>query len=161
MSAKLTIEMKEDRIRKAVARAAKGALNAAAYMIMMRAKQKIARRPKRIKLGPEPGTKKELKKRLNQLIKLEAQQKELAARKGKAPFTRRGLLPRSIVYAYDKIRLEAVIGPAFSRIGESASAHEHGGRYKGADYPQRPFMGPTLIENLDVIPQKFRGSIGP
>lgn len=159
MSAKLKLEMREERIRKAVARAARGALNSAAYVLAMRAKEKIKKRPKAIKLGPEPGTKKELQKRLKQLLKLEAQQKAMAAHKGL--FTRRGQLPRAIVYAYDKTRMEAVIGPAASRVGTSASAHEHGGRYKGQTYPARPFMGPTLQENLDMIPQKFKGSIGP
>lgn len=130
MSAKWTVEIWQERINKAIQRAADGSLSAAAFVLAMRAQEKIEKA------------------------------KESAA-PGRPPKSRRGLLRRAIQYAYDKLRREAVIGPLASRVGESASAHEHGGKYKGQRYPQRPFMGPTLLENLDVIPQKFKGSFGP
>jgi phage gpG-like protein len=77
---------------------------------------------------------------------------------GSPPHTRFGQLKRSIVYAAAKG--EAVIGPRFSIVGESATAHEFGGSYKGEDFPKRPFMGPALDDNLTKFGSSFSGSIG-
>lgn len=72
--------------------------------------------------------------------------------------TQSGRARRSIVYAAD--HEGAVIGPRYSVMGESMSAHEHGGSYMGADYPQRPTMGPALAENEDRFAEDWQGSFG-
>jgi phage gpG-like protein len=87
---------------------------------------------------------------------------------GKPPHTRRrvsragkalkGHLQRAIVYASDKET--ATIGPRESIVGESASAHEHGGEYMGGEFPARPFMRPALERNLDKFHRDWAGSIG-
>jgi phage gpG-like protein len=78
---------------------------------------------------------------------------------GRAPHTRAGALRRSIVYQVDRERQRAVIGPAFSGVGRSATAHEFGGRYRRDRYPRRPFMGPALTTNQDRLPKHWRASI--
>lgn len=77
---------------------------------------------------------------------------------GRPPHThRRMFLRRAIRYAADKEG--AVIGPAFSTVGTAGEAHEFGGVYKGGVFPQRPFMGPALMENLPRFASEWRGSI--
>lgn len=76
-------------------------------------------------------------------------------KKGKV---RKGQLPRAIVFKAEKE--EAVIGPRFSVVGEAGSAHEFGGEYKGEDFPERSFMGPSLDENEERFAGSFAGSIG-
>lgn len=78
---------------------------------------------------------------------------------GSPPHTRAGALKRSILYAVDKQRQVAVIGPAASMMGPSAAAHEHGGRFRGRRYPKRPFMGPALMQNLNRMQHFWRGAI--
>ena len=51
------------------------------------------------------------------------------------------------------------IGPEHAKVGRSASAHEHGGRYKGQRYPKRPFMGPALETTTERLPRKWAGSV--
>jgi phage gpG-like protein len=80
---------------------------------------------------------------------------------GQPPHSKRGRLRRAILYSYSKQIKEAVIGPAASRMATAGAAHEFGGRFRRTKYPARPYMGPTLAENAHVIPEKFRGSIGP
>lgn len=65
---------------------------------------------------------------------------------------------RALRFAADKEG--ATIGPRFSMIGESGEAHEFGGSYKGAIYPERPTMGLALEENLDRFADSWSGSIG-
>jgi hypothetical protein len=55
----------------------------------------------------------------------------------------------------------AVVGPAQDIAGDSGAAHEFGGKYRDEQYPQRPFMGPALIENAPRLPEFWRGSIKP
>ena len=78
-------------------------------------------------------------------------------KKGK---TKKGHLPRSIAYAVDKSRQEAVIGPRASVVGEAGAAHELGETYMGDDYEERPFMGPALERAIPRLPGEFTGSIG-
>jgi len=78
---------------------------------------------------------------------------------GTPPNTRRGLMKRAIVYNIDKLKMVAVIGPAYSIAGKSGKAHEFGGMYFGRKYPARPFMGPALQTNLHRIPPLWRGSV--
>lgn len=78
-------------------------------------------------------------------------------RKGKL---RRGDLQRAIVFAQIPEENAAIVGPRFSVVGESGAAHEFGGEYLGQDYPERPFMGPTLENNIDRFGGSFVASIG-
>lgn len=76
-------------------------------------------------------------------------------KKGKV---RKGRLPKAIQYFSRKG--EAVIGPAKSVIGEAGATHEFGEDRFGQDYPERPFMGPALDQNLTTFGNSFAGSIG-
>ncbi len=77
---------------------------------------------------------------------------------GTPPHSRKGLLRRAIRYAYDKE--SAVIGPTATTVGQSATAAEFGGEYKGEDYPERPFMEPALERALPRMADDWKGSIG-
>lgn len=66
--------------------------------------------------------------------------------------TKSGMLPGSILYDIERHPDAVVVGPSFAIVGESASPHEHGGEYKGQDYPERPFMGPALAEDIGELP---------
>lgn len=78
---------------------------------------------------------------------------------GEPPHThRRVFLRRAIRYAANK--QGAVIGPVKSIVGLSAQAHEFGGRYKGVEYPARPFMRPALEKSAPRFAGSWRGSIG-
>lgn len=81
-----------------------------------------------------------------------------ASRPGTPPHTQRGQLPNAIVF--DVAPKSVVIGPRRSVVGESAGAHEFGGEFKGADYPDRPFMGPALERAAPRFAGSFAGSIG-
>lgn len=83
---------------------------------------------------------------------------QIAAPAGHSPYTTKGAYRNAIVF--DASKTGAVIGPRFSRIGTSGEAQEHGGRYKGANYPQRPTMGPALSENLSRFKNSFAGAVG-
>jgi hypothetical protein len=80
---------------------------------------------------------------------------------GSPPRTRRGLLPKSILYAL----LEeggtpvAVVGPSFNLVGLSGKAHEFGGAFRGADYPARPYMKPALSVIANRLPAFFVDSV--
>lgn len=79
---------------------------------------------------------------------------------GSPPYTgRRRFLKRAIRYAVDE--RGAIIGPSYGLVGESGQAHEFGGTYKEAEYPERPFMGPALEKNLDRMLGDWEASIGP
>jgi hypothetical protein len=78
---------------------------------------------------------------------------------GTPPHTRRGLLKRSLLYNVDKAKMRAVIGPAYSIVGRSGSAHEFGGKYYGRKYPARSFMGPALKVNKPRIARFWSASI--
>lgn len=84
----------------------------------------------------------------------------VASRPGTPPHTRRRQLKRAIRFDSNKERGEAVIGPQASMVGESGSAHEFGGAYKGQVFPERAFMGPALDRNRDRFAAGWAGSIG-
>ncbi|GAB6166150.1 hypothetical protein JCM19992_21500 [Thermostilla marina] len=93
-----------------------------------------------------------------------AARRSLRKRKGSAPpgqpphtHTRR--LPKAILYAVDKRRQVVVIGPAVHLFGTAGKAHEHGGRFRGARYPKRPFMEPALLKVKDRLPKFWAGSV--
>lgn len=79
---------------------------------------------------------------------------------GTPPHTNRGHARRAILFAVDKAKLEAVIGPRASVVGESMAAHEFGKQYRGNNYPARPFMGPALDRTQAGFGQSFQTSIG-
>ena len=78
---------------------------------------------------------------------------------GTPPHTRRGQLPKAILYAVEKQKQRVVIGPDYMKIGRSASAHEFGGRYRKERFKKRPFMGPALEKTKDRLPRHWAGSV--
>lgn len=75
-------------------------------------------------------------------------------------YTRKGPnLKRAILFKVQRQQERVLIGPAFSMVGASASAHEHGGRFGDETFPQRSFMGPTLQEEMPRIPAMWRGVV--
>ncbi len=79
---------------------------------------------------------------------------------GTPPHTRRRQLKRAIKFDHDKASQTAVIGPEASVVGEAGAAHEFGGEFRGAEYPERPFMEPALEANVDRFASEWTGSIG-
>lgn len=82
-----------------------------------------------------------------------------ASQPGDPPTTRKGLLRRAIRYRVAEDKQSVVIGPVASMVGLAGMAQEFGGRYRGATYPQRPFMGPALDEALPQIGPQWQGSV--
>ncbi len=79
---------------------------------------------------------------------------------GEPPHTRRQAghnLPGAIRYKASKI--DAVIGPMASIVGEAGAAHEFGGEFRGTTFPERPFMWPALQANLARFHRDWGGSI--
>jgi hypothetical protein len=82
-----------------------------------------------------------------------------ASAPGRPPHTRRGLMKRAILYAVEPEGTSAVVGPDAAFVGGSAQPHEFGGRYKGQEYPRRPFMGPALEQVRDRLPRHWAASV--
>jgi hypothetical protein len=85
--------------------------------------------------------------------------RQKAAPEGQPPHTRKGQLRGAIMYAVEKQNDLVVIGPEHAKVARSASAHEHGGRYKRQRYPKRPFMGPALETTGERLPRMWAGSV--
>lgn len=85
--------------------------------------------------------------------------RKTASPEGQPPSTRRGQLRSAILFDVDKQNDLVVIGPSYSKVGASGSAHEHGGKYKRQRYPKRPFMGPALEKIKDRLPKLWAGSV--
>lgn len=132
-----------ERVAKAARRATYRAVEKTAFVIRKQAVDSIQRG------SPAPTNGKKRSRKVAKLV---------PSSPGSPPNTRFGQIKRSIVYFAAKG--EAVIGPRFSIVGESATAHEFGGNFKGEDYPARPFMGPALDSNLTKFGSSFAGSIG-
>lgn len=79
---------------------------------------------------------------------------------GTPPHTRRRQLNRAIRFDNDRKAKRAIIGPRYSVVGTSASAHEFGGEYKGEFFDERPFAEPALRANEPRFAESFEGSIG-
>ncbi len=82
-----------------------------------------------------------------------------ASTPGTPPHTRRGLLKRSILFGLDKSERRVLVGPGFSFVGTSASAHEFGGGYRGDRYPKRPLMGPSLKEAAPRLARLWQDAV--
>ncbi len=79
------------------------------------------------------------------------------APRGRPPHTRKGKrLRRAILYAVDKIRELALIGPSFRIAGISAAEHEHGADWR-KPMDERPFMRPALEKAAPKLPQQWEG----
>lgn len=137
------------RIRKRVDAAAYRNFQHAAASIRKTARQSITRGPadKRSSAKRDRNTKTRI-----------TRSRHAASRPGTPVHTQRGRAKAAIWYAADKHG--ARIGPRASVIGDAMEPHEFGGRYKGAEYPERPTMGPALVANLDRFANGWRGSIG-
>lgn len=77
---------------------------------------------------------------------------------GKPPRTRRGGLKKAILFGFEG-KDHVLIGPSVDLVGDSGSAHEHGGKFRGQTYPRRPFMQPGLEKLYPQIPSIWRDSI--
>lgn len=157
---KVKIEDTMNRVEDAAEKAAYRNFGHAAASIAKDAKSTIRRAPKAVGKSSQAGTKRDSKGRF---VKGSGKKKrtrgaQVSSPPGTPPYTRRGQLKRAIKYAANKDG--AVIGPEFSKVGVSAEAHEFGKQYKGADYPDRPFMGPALQRNINRFAQSWAGSIG-
>lgn len=85
--------------------------------------------------------------------------KKVASAPGAPPHTHAGkFLKRSIRFAASK--RGAVIGPVASMVGRSGAAHELGGKYRGDEYPARPYMEPALEKAEPKFAGEWKGSIG-
>lgn len=63
---------------------------------------------------------------------------------GQPPSSPTGRLRRSILYAVDRPRQRAVIGPSKELIGPAGQEHEHGAHVRKERFQKRPFMGPAF-----------------
>lgn len=95
---------------------------------------------------------------ISNIAKQKIQRSKQKSQPGEPPTTRRGLLRKAIRYAVAANQKSVVVGPAYSEAGTAGEAHEHGGRYKGGIFPQRPFMGPALQEALPLIGPRYKVS---
>ncbi len=78
---------------------------------------------------------------------------------GSPPHSRRGLLKRGILFGLDTGARSVLVGPGFGFVGESAAAHEFGGKYRRERYPRRPLMGPSLKESVPHIAKMWDGAV--
>ena len=92
-----------------------------------------------------------------------ARRKVLASPKpsqpGQPPHSRRGLLKRAILFGLDRAGQSVLVGPGFNLVGESAAAHEFGGRYRRERYPKRPLMGPSLKDSAPHLAKMCNGAV--
>lgn len=81
------------------------------------------------------------------------------SQEGTPPHTRKGQLRRAILYAVEKDKQSVVVGPDVSIVSTAGTAHEFGGRFRGEQYPRRPFMGPALEKTKERLPKMWAGSV--
>lgn len=77
---------------------------------------------------------------------------------GTPPNTRKGALPKAILYAVEEGR-RVVVGPAYHLMKNAGRAHEKGGKFRGDVYEKRPFMVPALLRVRSQIPSIWRDSV--
>lgn len=79
------------------------------------------------------------------------------APRGQPPRTRgRKRLRKAILFAVDKIRELALIGPSYRIAGISGAEHEHGADWR-KPMDERPFMGPALEKAKPKLPREWEG----
>ena len=78
---------------------------------------------------------------------------------GQPPHSRRGLLKRGLLFGVERDGKSVLVGPGFSFVGESMSAHEFGGKYRKERYPKRPLMGPSLKESAPHLAKMWDGAV--
>jgi hypothetical protein len=155
MAFRLHIDTKP--LEKAVDKGAYKSFSHAAASIAKTGKAKIQRAP-RVTSQQQKATKRDARGRfLKGSGKKSRKTRTIPAPVGQAPHTKSGQSRRAI--RFEASKTGAVIGFRRSIIGEAMSAHEHGKRYKGTDFPQRPTMGPSLEENLNRFASSWQGSI--
>ncbi|MFI4855137.1 MAG: hypothetical protein ACIAQF_09215 [Phycisphaerales bacterium JB065] len=90
---------------------------------------------------------------------------------GEPPNVHEGTLKRLLFFGYDTNTRSVVVGPHIhhGKAGSAPSTLEHGGaatvirrrggkrKRKRVRVEARPYMGPALEKNLDVIPDQFDG----
>ncbi len=69
--------------------------------------------------------------------------------------TRKGLSRKAIQFAIDRPKNTLYVGPSFKIIGPVSGVHERGGEFRGATYPKRAVMVPTLHRNWSIIKRNF------
>ena len=77
---------------------------------------------------------------------------------GSPPHSRRGLLRRAVLFGSDGDK-RVLVGPGFTFVGTSASAHEFGGKYRRERYPKRPLMGPALRESAPHLAKMWQDAV--
>lgn len=78
---------------------------------------------------------------------------------GKPPRTRGKRRLRESIGYHVESPLEAIVGPTRFRVGESGAAHEFGGKFRGDEYPARPYMRPALEKMRSRLPAHWRDSV--
>ena len=78
---------------------------------------------------------------------------------GEPIHSKTGRAKKSILFGVDRGQQEAVIGFNAAWMKDSMDPHEHGGVYKGGNYPARPTMGPALQANLVRFAASWKDSI--
>ena len=105
----------------------------------------------------------EFLKRAGAYVRIVARRKVLTSPKpslpGQPPHSRRGLLKRGILFGLERDGKSVLVGPGFNLVGESASAHEFGGKYRRERYPKRPLMGPSLKESAPHVAKMWQGAV--
>lgn len=147
ISVQVKIEDNTKAVLRAIDKAAYRNFAHAAASIRKAARDSIVKAPKEGRRGA--------KRRRGRVIRRAT---HVASLPGQPPHTSRGQIKRAIVYQADK--QGAVIGPRRSVLGTAGAAHEHGGAYKGAVYPARPFMLPALESNLQRLASGWAGALG-
>ncbi|MGN0852407.1 MAG: hypothetical protein ACI4Q3_03415 [Kiritimatiellia bacterium] len=106
---------------------------------------------------------KDVLKRAGAYVRTVARKKVLTSPKpslpGQPPHSRRGLLKRAILFGLDRDGKSVLVGPGFNLVGESAAAHEFGGRYRRERYPKRPLMGPSLKDSAPHLAKMWNGAV--
>jgi len=73
---------------------------------------------------------------------------------GQPPRSPTRRLKTSILYYLNAAKTWGLVGPDYRIIGRAGAAHEHGERFRGDQYPERPFMS-TALEKIRPRLSKF------
>jgi len=98
---------------------------------------------------------------LRMIARRSIRKRKRPAPEGEPPHTQTKRLKTSILYAVDRRRESAIIGPSYHVIGVAGAEHEHGRRFRGRRPQQdaRPFMGPALKKAAPRMPRFWRASL--